>query len=252
MAAWRPLSRRDDPTYDEPWEGLPDHLLEPVQSWIATVVSPSGWPNPELLRLIQLRLRMSPPLEWGSDSRWTRTSLLGRIEDDPDLGLNTCDLLLGIKASSGYRARLATVLLAGGSVWQLADPPEAPTRLVRRAPGPVADALADVRTVSERAHDHLRLAWVALMGRAPDPSGAYREAVRAVEAAAAPVVLPKDPSATLGKVIRALRAKPEKWEVILERGTVEQVAGMTEALWKGQSRPPRHPGRVGAAACLAG
>jgi hypothetical protein len=35
-------------------------------------------------------------------------------------------------------------------------------------------------------------------------------------------------------VVRALQDKPAKWEVILERGTVEQVAGMADALWTSQ------------------
>jgi len=37
-------------------------------------------------------------------------------------------------------------------------------------------------------------------GAGPDPSGAYREAVRAVEAVAKPVILPNNDRATLGQM----------------------------------------------------
>jgi hypothetical protein len=91
-----------------------------------------------------------------------------------------------------------------------------------------------VESDNERAHHHLRVAWGELMGRDPDPSNAYREAVRAVEAAAKPVLSPDNPRATLGTMIGALRDMPEKWRVGLEHGEPTQVLGMCQLLWKGQ------------------
>jgi hypothetical protein len=51
---------------------------------------------------------------------------------------------------------------------------------------------------------YLATAWNRAYGRNPDPSGAYRDAIRAVEASAKPIILPADPVATLGKMIAAL------------------------------------------------
>jgi hypothetical protein len=76
-------------------------------------------------------------------------------------------------------------------------------------------------------------AWNKIAGRQPDPSGAYREAVRAVEAAAKPVVLPDAARATLGTMIAAMRDKPEKWTTSL--GSVDDVRNMMQLLWTNQS-----------------
>jgi hypothetical protein len=51
---------------------------------------------------------------------------------------------------------------------------------------------------SGRAGDLLSNAWRSVYGRHPDASSGYRYAVRAVEAAADPVVSPNNASATLG------------------------------------------------------
>jgi hypothetical protein len=73
------------------------------------------------------------------------------------------------------------------------------------------------------------------MGRDPDPSTAYRESIRAVEVVAKPIVSPENNRATLGTVIRDMKAKPEKWVVRLDNSSTEQVIAMCELLWKGQT-----------------
>lgn len=56
--------------------------------------------------------------------------------------------------------------------------------------------------------------------------------MKAVGAAARPVVTPTDPLATLGKMIAALEAKPSKWTVVLTEETVEDVIRRASILWK--------------------
>jgi hypothetical protein len=77
-----------------------------------------------------------------------------------------------------------------------------------------------------------------VFGRQPDPSDGYRQAVKAVESVAQPVVIPNDSKATLGKVIAAMREKPAKWSVLLDSGAAEKrildVVGMMDLLWRGQ------------------
>lgn len=50
----------------------------------------------------------------------------------------------------------------------------------------------------------LTQAWNKAYALKPDPGGAYNNAVRAVEAVASPLFLPKDPKPTLGKVLAHL------------------------------------------------
>ena len=88
-----------------------------------------------------------------------------------------------------------------------------------------------------RAAEHLRTAWSKCFGRNPDPKGACREAVEAIEVAAKPVVIPDDPVATLGKMCSAIRLKPEKWETDSDfDASVETVLAMMDMVWKGHLR----------------
>ena len=76
-----------------------------------------------------------------------------------------------------------------------------------------------------------------MYGRNPNPSHAYREAIRAVEAAAIPVVSPKHAKATLGTVIGDMKSTPDKWKVSLQPAKgdpVMHVVGMMELLWTAQ------------------
>jgi hypothetical protein len=128
------------------------------------------------------------------------------------------------------------VLRMGGSAWEVTDTADGQWQLTRRALGPIREAIEDTRTSSERAHAHLVKAWSELAGRDPDPGSAYREAVRAVECVAKPVISPNNATATLGTMLREMRDKPEKWRFVL--GSTETVADMCETLWRGQ--PDRH------------
>lgn len=130
------------------------------------------------------------------------------------------------------RDNLAFALNVGGSAWRVAETADGTPCLERRVDATAEDAAKQEMAQGGNAARHLSLAWHKVYGRTLDASSAFREAVRAVEAAAKPVVLPNDPVATLGKMIRALRDKPSKWQSDL--GTVEQVASMMDDLWTAQ------------------
>ena len=74
-------------------------------------------------------------------------------------------------------------------------------------------------------------------GLHPDPTSAYRQAVRAVEQVACPLVLPNE-DATLGKVISHLRQGDHKWRFVLVArdgaDSVEPLVAMLDRLWTGQ------------------
>jgi hypothetical protein len=110
----------------------------------------------------------------------------------------------------------------------------------RVAPG-VKDTVASVVDGAPgSAGDHLVAAWNAAYGRTADPVRAYSEAIKATEAALTPRILPKDAKATLGKLIAAVTAKPEKWQFVLGDDQVQVVLAMMRVLWNGQSS--RHGG----------
>jgi hypothetical protein len=240
--AFVPLSQRmnPDPEFDGPHEGLPPWLHQSVRAWLdRQLLHGSGLANPAVLRELEATLRLKDPLAWQQGVRSAMMSIHNRMarQDGGDFALDVIDFVLARYAPGGAPIvkELDVVLVRGGSAWEsYGDGKDVPFQLVRRAIGPVAEAIEDVRPLNQRAHAHLMTAWIKLMGRNPDPSSAYREAIRAVEVVAAPVVTPDDSTATLGKIIKALRDKPEKWTVDLAEATPEQVTEMAAMIWQSQ------------------
>lgn len=241
---WRPLSKRGqhDPVLDEPAEGVPPYLRAPLLDWITEMIAPwsgrSRSPRKDTLEHLQLSFRLIPPLNTSVPAQ-AMDDLMSRVSRDEQFALDVVDYLLhhifqAIDYDENIQPRLSRLqdmLRVGGSVWEVTVDEESFPGLTRRALGPVRDAIADLPH-SSRAHQHLVTAWNRLSGRAPDPSTAYREAVRAIEAAAKPVILPTNDRATLGTMISALRDKPEKWKTTL--GTVDDVRRMMEIVWTNQ------------------
>jgi hypothetical protein len=100
---------------------------------------------------------------------------------------------------------------------------------------------ADFPAASER----LLAAWNAIYALKPDPSGAYRDAIRAVEAVANPLFLPAAQAPTLGQVIRHLDQRGSDYEMVIANKTgrpadVSAVLGMMRLLWEGHR--DRHEG----------
>lgn len=231
MTNWRPLSKRGhaDPAFDELQDGLPDYLLDPIVDWVEGLLWDGlGHPREDRLKAIQVRLHTR--LKWSAGGRSAIRSVCERMEGDREFALDVVDLLLD---NGGDPYIINSLLEAGGSVWQAADPEgDGNWRLTRRSLGPIVEVIHSIQPASQRAHQHLIRAWSKLAQRDPDPSGSYREAVRAVEAAAKPVVLPDDDLATLGKMFRAIRDKPSKWQFVL--GEPTDVARMCELMWTSQ------------------
>jgi hypothetical protein len=189
-------------------------------------------PNEQLLLGAEQSLHIS--LSWGQGRNSAYNSLLAAIKRDGDMGLDILDFIVSQRNVEAAQ-HLDDILTKAGSGWEVV--PATPPRnfqLVRRSIGPVREAIDSILPVSERAHAHLVTAWNKLMGRSPDPSSAYREAIRAVEVVAAPVITPDDRLATLGKIIKALHDKPEKWTVDLAEAKPEQVTEMGAMIWQSQ------------------
>jgi hypothetical protein len=122
--------------------------------------------------------------------------------------------------------------------------------LERRA-DPVANALAitaaDAADLAgySAAGARLRNAWNSIYSLKPDPSAAYRDAIRAVEAVANPFFLPEAPAPTLGQVIRHLEYHGDRYAMVVAAKTgqaadVKAVLGMMRLLWEGHR--DRHEG----------
>jgi hypothetical protein len=230
-------------------EGLPSWLVRPLLDWLERALTE------RTVYLVAARMRIS--LQASVDPARTlcgelkeRAELMKFKNRDWDL-LDAIDYLVQIDwdelklpdivsgqplPGSDKLSLLKLILAEGGSAYHISISHQ---RLERRVDETIAKAVERSAAVSSNeAGRHLRDAWTATYGLHPEPTTAYGEVVRAVEAAGCPLVLPDDPKPTLGKVSKHLQQASDKWALAIPgRGVAAGVAplvAMLELLWTGQ------------------
>lgn len=248
MSDWRPFGLEDDEVeeFATLTPGVPEWLKEPLVAWMArrlTASSSGGWFSRDAILKLQNETRVSlgviadtSPLV---DSRATRRAIRA-LPDSKFLRLT--DYLVSI---SSYRLNgesavaLGTILDAGGSAFRVGMR-FGKVGLVDRVPEGVRVAVESTIAKSGTAGRLLARAWDHVHGVVKSDSAGYTDAVRAVEAAAIPVVLgPKpDPEATLGTVIRRMREDAD-WKLPLREHdfapSAEMLIQLLRTLWRGHS-----------------
>lgn len=253
MSPWRPLFDRlkKEHSEDTLHEGIPDHMWSSLIGWLQTAVfeSPlmSTRPQPSTQKLQEIERTCRIPLEWEQGPRGAWRSLLQQMVDDHELALEVVNRVLSwVSGSYPNRTERQHILEAvsifedSGSAWKVAIDDDGDMCLQQRVSQEISDRYESVtRRAGERASEHLRIAWYELYGREPDPTEAYEHAVKAVEAAARPVLAPDDENATLTKMTANLRDAQHKWSVEMASDAkhttgVDAVHAMMDALGKGQ------------------
>jgi hypothetical protein len=242
MTEWRRLSEREALTDPEEslYDGVPPWLGESLWAWVHSELmdvdyrTGNSHVSEEKLREIERRCRVA--LKWAQHGViGARSSLKDLMSRDPRAFLDVVDLLL-FKSDPREATELEQHLSEAGSLWRVVDR-DGRRSLERRVTSAVAEASESAMRESGRSGQLLARAWAEQYGRDPNASAAFRDAVRAVESAAQPIVLPSDPKATLGKIIPAMRDAPSKWRVVLQPTDADPVASvvaMMELLWKSQ------------------
>jgi hypothetical protein len=147
----------------------------------------------------------------------------------------------------GQRELLQELLDDGHMVYRV----RSDGRGLERRMSPVAHAQAIIAADAAEqagypiAGERLLAAWNSIYALNPDPSGAYRDAVRAVEAVACPFFLPNAPAPTLGQVIRHLEDRASGYEMVIADKTgqpadVGAAIAMMRLVWDGHR--DRHEG----------
>jgi hypothetical protein len=247
---WRPLSGRNagpDPELDGPFEGVPVWLGAELWEWAERALLGAPSPNPTLgviretewlPRLRGLAHELHIPLETISDGPVRYDVPLGRlhalVSKDDGLFLDVVDYLLRSNTSIDRRG-LEALLASAGSAWTVNARGKG---LERRVDSTATLQVSMAIDAGGRPAAHLAIAWAEAFGRNPDPAKAYAEAVKAVEAAVIPVVIPNDKIPTLGKAIGQLRDQPGQFHVAvgpsMPASRVSLVAQMLDLIWVGQ------------------
>ena len=217
-------------------------LRDPIVSWIdAHLVHRDGRGDKRyrgtLIQDIQTSCQI--PLDWSSHGVISAYyELLSALRESDRKALEVANYLLAAtNPSQQIASRLDELLDSAQSVWRVSPATDdLPWRLERRVATEVQERFHRVSSQG-RAGAHIQQSWAATYGQDRNPSTAYREAVKAVEAAAQPVITPTDETATLGKMISAFGDKPAKWDVPLGASPDDGrdvLRQMMAGVWHGQ------------------
>lgn len=208
----------------QPSEGVPAHLVRALWDWFMRWTAHQD----DAVKRIAIQIQYAYVLQ-GSPYAYSRPSesvsflagLAGRSDAEAVL-LDAIDALLGspevleaVRWGRDTRSpreawqELDQILDDGRSAWRVGPDHQRLVRRIDDAVQQVADTT--LQHASQTASEHLASAWSAVYGRQPDPGRGYAEAVLAIEAAVIPVVVRKDPKATLGKAIGTLKPTAAAW-----------------------------------------
>jgi hypothetical protein len=163
--------------------------------------------------------------------------------------LDVVHALLQKRLGYEYQDDLEALLKTGGSVWCQRD-----GGLILRVDEVSQQAFDGVGARVDNASAELREAWSLAYGRNPDASDAWDHAIKAVEAALSPVVMPNETKPTLGKIIGHLSATNHRNRPLWKLGipgpnndySIEPLIHILGLLWPnpdrhGNAAPPRTP-----------
>lgn len=248
---WTPRGA-DPATHHALVDGIPLYMVSPLRAWFVDEYSfvASGTYRRafrlDRMERYDLAARSAPYVEllrgYGPETLFERLTA--------EEALQIIDWTVFDNASEPHtkqrNEKLDGILKAGSSKWKVGMR-DGVVGLEERVPQGVQDAAEAVMAKPGHAGKLLSEAWHAAFGINPDPERAYAKAIKAVEAAAIPVVSPKNKGASLGTVVAQMRDQGN-WKLDLTREhathtTQQVVLGMAQALWTGQN--DRHAGQPG-------
>ncbi len=229
-------------TWEGPYEGVPEWMSQPLTDWVSSMLhEPNhllGRLEPNRERLMDLQQALRIRLNWSNRADGAWADLATRAWADPELFLDLVDECLAFAQTYEEIEPLRKTLDGSGSVWTLGRDGDGQIELQRRVDPSVAAAVKGAPPVATSPAIHLSKAWSSVYGRNPAPSEGYREAVRAVEAAAVPLISPANGSATLGSMLAEVKSNPYKWGTVLNPpapvNDVAAIIATIELLWKAQ------------------
>ncbi|MFE3788030.1 hypothetical protein [Streptomyces goshikiensis] len=220
--------------HDGPFEGVPDHLLGPLQHWVKSTLGSCDLGVP---RSICLRMRIAAAAPQEKEFVYALS-----VSEDIEL-LDVVDEVLRARVARSWAIEhLVGLLDDAGSAYRINEEEDG---LEERVAPAVRDAVretlanAAASPTNGSAADHLATAWQAAYGRSPDPVRAYSEAIKAVESAAHSVIQPNNVKATLGTMLGEIRNARLKFTTSIPTSAagdpIAPVEAMMRALWEGQT-----------------
>lgn len=226
--------------WEGPYDGVPPWLFGSLVAWVQRFFAKSRdlygevtWDSIALARM-ERECRLS--LQWET-AQAAMTSALQTGAADHEVFLNIVDWCVGQSTDPESLVLLEQMLHESSSLYTIGRDGSGMRELQRRVSAETRSAVEGAAPAGTRAAEYLARAWSHVYGRSPDASAGFLAAVKAVEAAAIPVVQPSHAAATLGTVIGEMNANPTRFECALQPPTgsaVADVVTMMKLLWKSQ------------------
>lgn len=254
--AWNRLTDRlaGNTTPEPPWaDGLPDHLDVPITQWLYEVLRKFDMASP-----VVVRLRLPSAILKSHDASRALATFVDRKSSMIRVEIIDATLSCVAQSMQGagwlhwqnfqaqYVRHLEGLLYEGNSAFTVsADGAGLELRIDEALHANFDKAVEAGQSAAEAAAEHLRAAFSDAYGIKPSPGNAYSHAVKAVEAVANPLFLPKNPRPTLGLVRIHLDEARNKYEMVVADQTgasagIEAVIEMVGLLFHGQR--DRHEG----------
>jgi hypothetical protein len=239
---WRPFSARlrGDDVEETLYEGVPAHLRGPLEAWLGDSTSDG------LRQRVAARVRTKLGRNYAPFAGFEDEQLLDAVDFVLYTGIEPP---YSNKHPRELLEQLRSLLLDAGSAYKIASDNNG---LERRVDTTVADTArrAIQSTKGSSASEHLAAAWTATYGLHPNPPVAYAEMIKAVEAAAQPIIEPANSRATLGSMLRQMDKSPGRLHLDLAGPTGPAdpavAIAMCRTLWQGHTsrhgsgQPTRH------------
>jgi len=224
-------------------DGVPTWMQHSVDEWIRVqIAAGSGYagqtPNVDSIRRLERLLRVSLI---GTDVlARVFGSMFSRLNADENLKLDVVDGILQTLDLGSLRIReLEAILEQSGSKWKVVETENGSHRLEERVDATVVSAMDDLAEQPGDASSYMKQAWGDAFGRNPNPSSAYSNTIKAIEAASWQTVTPANSRSTLGTIIRELIDHPERFQVVItERAAnqgIETIRQDMSLVWEGQT-----------------
>jgi len=231
-------------TIDALHDGIPAWMQRSIDDWISVQIargsgySSSLLPNVDSIRRLERLLRVS--LIGTNEITRMHSSLFGRLNPDENLKLDVIDgVLQALDIPTQQVIELEEILEESGSKWKVVDSGEEEYQLEERVAASVVEAMENLAEQNGDTTDYMKKAWGDAFGRNPNPSAAYSNTIKAIEAASWQTVTPSNSRATLGTIIRELTDHPENFHVaISERAAnrgIEAIRRDMAFIWEGQT-----------------
>jgi hypothetical protein len=215
---------------------LPPGVRAALDEWLAKLLMG----NREAMERAVL-VAIGLDLDVSGRADWAYGQILEHVGQGDDQLLDAVHVTLGVISTGDTVLRdpphreVDRILAIGRSAWMAAE-----EGIVHRADPTAQAAFEQCSAIPGSTSAELKEAWTRAHARQTNPGDAWDHAIKAVEAALIPIVVPKKSKPNLGDVIGQLRGQPHLWK-LGARGqnrdhSIEPLVAMLTLLWPDPNR----------------